>query len=76
MHFKLRYISRKNKSYGGTHFQIAERSHRWQERSQDSKSRAFGPALVAFALNYHHSAARFQSRPGPPLPSGGRAGSL
>ena len=23
------------------------------------KSRAFGPALVAFALNYHHSAARF-----------------
>ena len=34
--------------------------------SQDSKSRAKGPALVAFSLNYYHSAARFQSRPGPP----------
>ena len=60
MHLKLRHVSTQSP-------RTAERPCRWQGRSQDWKCQACGPALWAFALSYYHSAARFQSRPGPPL---------
>ena len=70
IHLKLRYISRQNKSPGGTYFWAGTwrtgtpavenaAPPRWQEPG-------VSPALMAFALDNKNSAARFQSRPGPP----------
>ena len=54
-------------SHGGTHFRIAERLRWWQGRFQDSKSRAYGPALWVLALNCQtlRRTAPVKARPAP-----------